>query len=318
MAALTPEQRRLAPNGRVGTRNNARGVGRRVVRIGGVVETGFKIQENVRAHAAVERARPGRYAAVVRPTAIPSPPSRVNRRLSPMSGPSPRAASSSAPALPPRSSAFLRARPALSFAAPRTPRSRLPTPPGPTPMSVSSGRAGCGVDGQRAVVHCTGAGVDSCGSLAELDRSILLNRTPESFGPAIAGGWRRVCSRSSNRRSTRAGAQREHRWAPRDIALVAGTSRWWSLMWTSAAVASRLAALGIDGGRRLAHGARRRLFQVSERVTLVGALLGLVAGRSGSCSRFPTHAGHAWPLLARGDGALPRRAVLINAGRGSK
>lgn len=72
-------------------------------------------------------------------------------------------------------------------------------------------------------VHCTGAGVDAWLEPPALDPGILLTRTPESFGPAIAE-WAvaRVFAIQQQLLDV-AKAQRERRWAPRDVARVAGT-----------------------------------------------------------------------------------------------
>lgn len=72
-------------------------------------------------------------------------------------------------------------------------------------------------------VHCTGAGVDAWLYPDEIDASILITRTPESFGPAIAE-W--VVSRVlafSQELPELVAAQREHRWAPREPRRLAGT-----------------------------------------------------------------------------------------------
>lgn len=72
-------------------------------------------------------------------------------------------------------------------------------------------------------VHCTGAGVDSWLDAPGLDTNILLTRTPESFGPPIAE-WAvaRVFAVQQQLRDVDQ-AQRESRWAPRDVSRVAGT-----------------------------------------------------------------------------------------------
>ncbi len=94
-------------------------------------------------------------------------------------------------------------------------------------------------------VHCTGAGVDSWLN-PEIDRAVLLTRTPESFGPAIAE-WavaRVLAFQQQLLEVSR--AQAERRWASRDIQSVAGTRA--LLVGTGdvgSAVARQLAALGI-------------------------------------------------------------------------
>jgi phosphoglycerate dehydrogenase-like enzyme len=78
--------------------------------------------------------------------------------------------------------------------------------------------------GRVAWVHCTGAGVDSWFNPVEIDRSILLTRSSESFGPMIAE-WAlaRALAVSQQLRELDQ-AQREHRWAPRELALLQGTT----------------------------------------------------------------------------------------------
>jgi phosphoglycerate dehydrogenase-like enzyme len=72
-------------------------------------------------------------------------------------------------------------------------------------------------------VHSTGAGVDPWLEPGVLSREITLTRSPESFGPMIAE-W--AVSRAltySQQLLDLAVAQQEHRWAPRDIAMLRGT-----------------------------------------------------------------------------------------------
>ena len=94
-------------------------------------------------------------------------------------------------------------------------------------------------------VHCTGAGVDSWLAPVELDRSVLLTRTPESFGPMIAE-WAvsRVLAFQQQIFDV-ARAQSERRWAHREVKPVAGTRA--LVVGTGdvgTAVATQLAALG--------------------------------------------------------------------------
>lgn len=72
-------------------------------------------------------------------------------------------------------------------------------------------------------VHCTGAGVDAWLYPQEIDRSILITRTPESFGPAIAE-WviSRVLAFSQDIPQL-AEAQRKRQWSPRETKRLAGT-----------------------------------------------------------------------------------------------
>lgn len=72
-------------------------------------------------------------------------------------------------------------------------------------------------------VHCTGAGVDAWMAPVEISREVLLTRTPESFGPAIAE-WalsRALCFRLDIMGLAR--AQAAHEWTGRDIPTLAGT-----------------------------------------------------------------------------------------------
>jgi phosphoglycerate dehydrogenase-like enzyme len=78
--------------------------------------------------------------------------------------------------------------------------------------------------GQVRWVHCTGAGVDAWFHPTEVDRSILLTRSSESFGPMIAE-WAlaRALAVSQQLRDLDR-AQLDHRWAPRELALLHGTT----------------------------------------------------------------------------------------------
>ncbi len=72
-------------------------------------------------------------------------------------------------------------------------------------------------------VQSTGAGVDSWLQPVELPREIVLTRTPESFGPMIAEWALARALASVTKLGELATAQREHRWAPSDIATLRGT-----------------------------------------------------------------------------------------------
>jgi D-2-hydroxyacid dehydrogenase (NADP+) len=72
-------------------------------------------------------------------------------------------------------------------------------------------------------VHCTGAGVDSWLEGPGLDPSVLLTRTPESFGPPIAEWAVARIFAFQQQLLDLARAQQESRWAPRDITRMAGT-----------------------------------------------------------------------------------------------
>ncbi len=164
-------------------------------------------------------------------------------------------------------------------------------------------------------VHSTGAGVDPWLRGAGLDRSILLTRSTESFGPMIAEWTVARVFAIQQQLPSLLGAQRRHEWAPREIARVAGTRA--LLLGTGdigRAIASALHALGC---------------------VVVGV------SRSGTCTHPAFHAVHgvkALPsLMDTADwiiSSLPETretiglisrdilsrctgAVLLNAGRGS-
>lgn len=73
-------------------------------------------------------------------------------------------------------------------------------------------------------VHCTGAGVDSWLWPEELPRDILLTRTSESFGPMIAEWALARALAFRQQLIDLAQCQRLHRWAPRDITPIRGTT----------------------------------------------------------------------------------------------
>jgi len=100
--------------------------------------------------------------------------------------------------------------------------------------------------GRVAWVHCTGAGVDAWLADPGLAPEILLTRTPESFGPAIAEWAIARIFAIQQRLAEHAAAQRAHRWEPRDAPLVAGTRA--VVVGTGdvgSAIAAKLAALGV-------------------------------------------------------------------------
>lgn len=164
-------------------------------------------------------------------------------------------------------------------------------------------------------VHCTGAGVDSWLSPVELDRSILLTRTPESFGPAIAEWVAARVLAVQQQLLALADAQRDHRWAPRDIALVAGTRA--LVVGTGdigSAVAMKLESLGVEvtGVSRTGRGDHRAFRAVHP----VETLPELVAGAEWIVLTVPDTPGTRG-LFSREVMARCRGAVLLNAGRGS-
>jgi phosphoglycerate dehydrogenase-like enzyme len=163
-------------------------------------------------------------------------------------------------------------------------------------------------------VHCTGAGVDSWLSPVELDRSILLTRTPESFGPAIAEWAVARVFAIQQQLVELAAAQREYRWAPRDVVLVAGRRA--LVVGTGdvgRAVARALSALGceVTGVSRSgnAHAEFRAVHPVSALADVVGNAQWIVLTLPDTPA---TRSLFSRELLSRCRGA-----VLLNAGRGS-
>jgi D-2-hydroxyacid dehydrogenase (NADP+) len=164
-------------------------------------------------------------------------------------------------------------------------------------------------------VHCTGAGVDSWLAAPELPRDILLTRSPESFGPAIAE-WtvsRVLAFRQQLLDVSR--AQAERRWAPRDIVSIAGTRA----LCVGAGdvgshVATALRALGV-----IVTGVSRT--GVSEcpafsAVHPVSALPDLVGDADWIVMTLPITAATRG-LFSRAMMERCRGAVLLNAGRGA-
>jgi phosphoglycerate dehydrogenase-like enzyme len=72
-------------------------------------------------------------------------------------------------------------------------------------------------------VHSTGAGVDPWITPGALTADTVLTRSSESFGPMIAEWALTRALMFSQQLSDLALAQHEHRWAPRDIAMLRGT-----------------------------------------------------------------------------------------------
>jgi len=175
--------------------------------------------------------------------------------------------------------------------------------------------AGVATMGNVRWVHCTGAGVDSWLSPPELSRSILLTRTSESFGPMIAEWAVARVFAFQQQLGELAVAQRERRWAPRDLARVAGTRA--LVVGTGdvgSAVATALAALGCEvtgvsrTGRR-EHPAFRSVHPPSALADLTGDADWIVL----TLPDTPATRG----LFSRAVMERCRGAVLLNAGRGS-
>ena len=180
-------------------------------------------------------------------------------------------------------------------------------------------------------VHCTGAGVDAWLAPPGLDPSILLTRTPESFGPAIAEWAVARVLAFQQQLSDMANAQRAHRWTPRDIPPVAGTRA--LVVGTGdvgSAIARALAGVGVivtgvsrtgesysvasDGGaagtpRDAISSPFRAIHRVDALATLVGDADWIVMALPDT----PATRG----LFSRDILARCRGAVLLNAGRGA-
>ena len=164
-------------------------------------------------------------------------------------------------------------------------------------------------------VHCTGAGVDSWLGDGSLDPAILLTRSTESFGPMIAE-WTvaRVLAFQQQLRDL-ADAQRSARWAPRDLARVAGTRA--LVVGTGdigRAVGGALAALGVS-----VTGVSRSGKPVGAPFTAVhpvSALSSLVSAADWIVLVIPSTP-ESKQLFSREILSQCRGAVLLNAGRGA-
>jgi phosphoglycerate dehydrogenase-like enzyme len=163
-------------------------------------------------------------------------------------------------------------------------------------------------------VHSTGAGVD--GWLAPgLDESILLTRSPESFGPMIAEWAVARIFAIQQQLPSLAEAQRDRRWAPRDIARVAGTRA--LLLGTGdigRAIATSLAALGVHvTGVSRSGVSTHPAFTAVHRIDALPDLVGHADWLVLSLPDTPATRG----LVSREVLARCRGAALLNAGRGS-
>jgi phosphoglycerate dehydrogenase-like enzyme len=163
-------------------------------------------------------------------------------------------------------------------------------------------------------IQCTGAGVDSW-MASDLDPAILLTRSPESFGPMIAEWAVSRIFAIQLQVLELAEAQRERRWAPRDIARVAGTRA--LVVGTGdigRAVALSLQALGVHvTGVSRSGTANSAAFSAvrpaSELANLVGDADWIVV----AVPDTPASRG----LISRNVLSRCQGAVLLNAGRGS-
>ena len=163
-------------------------------------------------------------------------------------------------------------------------------------------------------VHCTGAGVDSWLYPTELSHDILLTRTAESFGPAIAEWALARALAFSQQLRDLAECQREHRWVPRDVSSLRGTT----------AVIVGTGDIGTHTGRLFsALGCRvigvsrsgnadRSVFAEVHRTS---ALRDLAPSADWLILALP-HTRETRRLLSRELLSAFRGAVLINAGRG--
>jgi phosphoglycerate dehydrogenase-like enzyme len=164
-------------------------------------------------------------------------------------------------------------------------------------------------------VHCTGAGVDAWLAPPALDPAILLTRTPESFGPAIAEWAVARIFAVQQELAEFAAAQRNHRWAPRDALRVAGTR---ALVVGTGDVGCFIAAAltavgvlvtGVSRSGRAEHPAFRAVHAVDALPALVGNADWIVLALPDTPA---TRGLFSRDVMARGRGA-----VLLNAGRGS-
>ncbi|WP_306518136.1 D-2-hydroxyacid dehydrogenase [Gemmatimonas sp.] len=163
-------------------------------------------------------------------------------------------------------------------------------------------------------VHSTGAGVD--GWLGQgLSEGILLTRSPESFGPMIAEWAVARVFAIQQQLVSLVDAQREHRWAPRDIARVAGTRA--LLVGTGdigSHIAASLAALGVhvtgvSRSGQASHPAFSAVHTTDRLADLVGEADWIIL----SVPDTPASRG----LVSREVLQRCRGAVLLNAGRGA-
>ncbi|MBA4070398.1 MAG: hydroxyacid dehydrogenase [Gemmatimonas sp.] len=164
-------------------------------------------------------------------------------------------------------------------------------------------------------VHCTGAGVDSWLAPPALEAAILLTRTPESFGPAIAEWTVARIFAVQQQLAELAVAQRDHRWAPRDARRVAGTRA--LVVGTGdvgGAIAAALVAVGvIVTGVSRSGSAEHPAFRTMHAVDALPRLVGDADWIVLALPDTPATRG----LFSQDVMARCRGAVLLNAGRGS-
>lgn len=163
-------------------------------------------------------------------------------------------------------------------------------------------------------VHSTGAGVDGWLGPGLADH-ILLTRSPESFGPMIAEWAVARIFAVQQQLASLQDAQRAHRWAPRDIAQVAGTRA--LLVGTGdigSHIARALAALGVhvtgvSRTGRASHPAFSAVHPIAQLPELVSEADWIVL----SVPDTPASRG----LVSREVLSRCHGAVLLNAGRGT-
>jgi len=173
-------------------------------------------------------------------------------------------------------------------------------------------------------VHCTGAGIDAWLAPPGLDPSILLTRTNESFGPAIAEWALARVFAFQQQLASLAAAQRAHQWAPRDLPRLAGTRA--LVVGTGdvgSAIARALNANGVlvtgvsrtgraHGGAAADTGSAAAPFRAVHPVAALATLVGDADWIVLTLPDTPATRG----LFSRDVLARCRDAVLLNAGRG--
>jgi len=177
-------------------------------------------------------------------------------------------------------------------------------------------------------VHGTGAGVDGFLLPEPISPKILLTKSPEPFGPMIAEWVVARIFAFQQQLPSLAEAQRERRWAPRDVARVAGTRA--LIVGTGeigTAIARTLGALGCEVTGVSRSGVARRPASSSEsssargevpfaEVRTVSALPELVGEADWIILTLPATE-ETRNLVSRDLLARCRGAVLLNAGRGA-
>lgn len=163
-------------------------------------------------------------------------------------------------------------------------------------------------------VHCTGAGVDAWLYPTELSRNILLTRTAKSFGPMIAEWALARALAFSQQIHDLETCQREHRWAPRDVAMIRGTT---AVVVGTGDVGTHVARLFSAMGCRVVGLSRsgRADPSVFADVHPVSALADVVPTAHWLILALP-HTVETRHLISRELLMSCRGAILINAGRG--